>query len=72
MNVYARVSELVYETDLKSVARMGLGDRSPPRAPNIGVSSSGKTQDFDSCIRVFKSHHPSHAKQSSIEKLYVA
>ena len=27
---------------------------------NIGVSSSGKTQHFDCCIRRFKSCHPSH------------
>ena len=26
---------------------------------NIGVSPSGKAQDFDSCIRGFKSRHPS-------------
>ena len=29
---------------------------------NIGVSSSGKTQHFDCCIRRFKSCHPSHLK----------
>ena len=28
----------------------------------IGVSPSGKAQDFDSCIRWFKSIHPSHKK----------
>ena len=28
---------------------------------NNGVSPSGKAQDFDSCIHVFKSHHPSLA-----------
>ena len=29
-------------------------------AKNGGVSPSGKAQDFDSCIRRFKSCHPSH------------
>ena len=33
---------------------------------NIGVSSSGKTQHFDCCIRRFKSCHPSH-KSASIK-----
>ncbi len=28
---------------------------------NIGLSPSGKAQDFDSCIRAFKSRQPSHA-----------
>lgn len=31
---------------------------------NIGVSSSGKTQHFDCCIRRFKSCHPSHKSAS--------
>ena len=30
---------------------------------NIGVSSSGKTQHFDCCIRRFESCHPSQEKQ---------
>lgn len=32
-HLYAGVSELVYETDLKSVAREGLRDRGPSPAP---------------------------------------
>ena len=31
--MYASVAELVYATDLKSVARMGLRVRVPPEAP---------------------------------------
>ena len=29
----------------------------------FGVSSSGKTQDFGSCIRRFESSHPSHVSE---------
>ena len=36
---------------------------STPRCNHIGVSSSGKTQHFDCCIRWFKSSYPCHAER---------
>ena len=38
-------------------------------SPSIGVSPSGKAQDFDSCIRWFKSSHPSHTFLVGIAQL---
>lgn len=35
LNLFAQVAELVYATDLKSVARKGLRVRFPPWAPKI-------------------------------------
>ena len=43
--------------------RLGSWERvgsSPTFGTNIGVSPSGKAQDFDSCIRWFEPIHPSH------------
>ena len=34
---------------------------SPPALFHLGMSPSGKAQDFDSCIRAFEPRHPSHA-----------
>lgn len=37
---------------------------------NIGVSSSGKTQHFDCCIREFESRHPSQKKDLAFVKSF--
>lgn len=39
--------------------RAAWGGNSYPRH-HIGMSPSGKAQDFDSCIRWFESSHPRH------------
>ncbi len=39
---------------------------------NTGVSPSGKAQDFDSCIRVFESHHPSQITKEVLTANYKA
>ena len=42
-----------------SCLRVGIVGSTPTDGINIGVSPSGKAQDFDSCIRWFKSSYPS-------------
>ena len=43
------MSELVYETDLKSVARKGLRDRDPSPAPHAGMMEMVDMQLSKSC-----------------------
>ena len=38
----------------------GIGPSQSPDLFHLGMSPSGKAQDFDSCIRAFEPRHPSH------------
>ena len=61
------IAQLVRAPDCGSGGRRFESDY-PPHFFYIGVSSSGKTTDFDSVIRRFESCHPCHEKrQVSIE-----